>query len=111
MVSSCISDTSVKDILSKINKVFENRVRLAIMSLLMVNETLDFNALKESLDLTDGNLASHAGKLEDNGYLEISKSFVGKKPLTTYKATPQGRKAFEDHLEALETLLRGGKGN
>ena len=100
----------MKDILSKINKVFENRVRLAIMSLLMVNETLDFNSLKESLDLTDGNLASHAGKLEEQGYLEISKSFVGKKTNTTYKATYEGRKAFKAHLDALETLLRGGKG-
>lgn len=109
MVSSCISDTSVKDILAKINKVFENRVRLAIMSLLMVNETLDFNTLKEALDVTDGNLASHAGKLENQGYLVIEKQFVGKKPLTTYTATPAGRKAFEDHLHALETLLRGGK--
>ena len=109
MVSSCTSNTNVKEILAKINKVFENRVRLAIMSLLMVNEELDFNAIKEALALTDGNLASHASKLEAKGYLEIHKQFVGKKPQTSYRATPAGRIAFEDHLQALETLLRGGK--
>lgn len=98
----------MKDILSKLNKVFENRVRLAVMSLLMVNESLDFNGLKEMLDLTDGNLASHAAKLEKEGFMEIRKEFVGKKPHTTYRATIKGRNAFQSHLNALEALLRGG---
>ncbi|MCB9235329.1 MAG: transcriptional regulator [Bacteroidia bacterium] len=97
----------MKDILSKLNKAFENRVRLAIMSLLMVNESLDFNHLKEVLDLTDGNLASHAAKLEAEDFLEIRKEFVGKKPHTTYRATKAGKKAFQEHLDALEQLLKG----
>lgn len=98
----------MKDYLSKINKVFENRVRLAIMSLLMVNESLEFNFLKETLALTDGNLASHIAKLEESGYLLVEKRFVGKKPQTSYKATEAGRKAFGDHLDALEQIIRGG---
>lgn len=101
----------MKEILGKINKVFENRVRLAIMSLLVVNETLDFNALKETLDLTDGNLASHAGKLEKEGYLKVEKQFVGKKPMTTYIATNEGKAAFKEHLDALEALLKLGGGS
>lgn len=98
----------MKDSLSKINKVFENRVRLAIMSLLMVRDELDFNALKTTLDLTDGNLASHANKLESAGYLQIEKRFVGKKPQTSYRATHQGKIAFKDHLDALESIIKGG---
>ena len=98
----------MKDSLSKINKVFENRIRLAIMSLLMVRDRMDFNEMKTTLDLTDGNLASHTAKLEGSGYLEIEKRFVGKKPQTTYRATVAGRKAFRDHLDALEEILKGG---
>lgn len=99
----------MKDSLSKINKVFENRIRLAIMSLLMVRDRMDFNEMKATLDLTDGNLASHTAKLESSGYLEVEKRFVGKKPQTTYRATVTGRKAFRDHLDALEEILKGGK--
>ena len=98
----------MKDLVNRINKAFENRVRLAIMSLLMVNEALDFNSLKELLDLTDGNLASHAATLEEKGYIQIRKEFVGKKTQTTYQATKEGEKAFKDHLDALEQLLKGG---
>lgn len=101
----------MKDFFSGINKVFENRIRLAIMSLLMVNEDMDFNGLKELLDITDGNLASHAAKLEQEGYLQIDKSFVGKKPRTTYSATAAGKKAFETHLTALENIIKGGTEN
>ncbi len=91
----------------KLNKAFENRVRLGIMSLLMVNDSMDFNTLKEMLDLTDGNLASHASALEKEGFLHIKKEFVGKKTLTTYSATKTGMKAFNEHLDALEKLLKG----
>lgn len=76
------------------------------MSLLMVNESLEFNRLKELLELTDGNLASHIAMLEKNQYIEVTKRFVGKKPQTTYSATEVGRKAFTDHLDALEKLLK-----
>ena len=76
------------------------------MSLLMVNDWVEFNVLKENLGATDGNLASHLATLEKNEYIEVSKQFVGKKPQTTYRATLKGRKAFEEHLDALEKLLR-----
>ncbi|HEX2898592.1 MAG TPA: transcriptional regulator [Bacteroidia bacterium] len=99
----------MKEHLDHINKVFENRIRLAIMALLMVTDDIDFNAFKEKLDLTDGNLASHTTKLEECGYVEVFKKFVGKKPHTSYKATAEGKKAFREHLDALERIIRGGQ--
>ena len=90
----------------KLNKAFENRVRLGIMSILMVNDSMDFNTMKEMLDLTDGNLASHVTALEKEGFLHIKKEFSGKKTLTTYSATKTGIKAFNEHLDALEKLLK-----
>lgn len=95
----------MKEILSKLNKVFESRVRLGIMSVLMVNESIDFNSLKELLDITDGNLASHLNTLEKINFIEVKKSFRGRKPNTRYFATPKGRKAFEQHLEILAKLI------
>lgn len=89
-----------------ISKVFESRVRLGIMSVLMVNDKVDFKTLKETLGVTDGNLASHLKALEKEKLIEVSKQFVGRKPNTTYLATARGRKVFEDHLAALEQLLR-----
>lgn len=96
----------MKEILTQLNKEFDHRVRLGIMSILMVDEWVDFNTLKERLDLTDGRLASHIRALEKAGYLEVRKRFIGRKPNTSYRATSGGRKAFEDHLEALEKLLK-----
>jgi DNA-binding HxlR family transcriptional regulator len=90
-----------------INKVFESRIRLGIMSALVVNEKLDFNALKAFLDVTDGNLASHLTALEKLEYIQVNKQFIGKKPNTTYEVTARGKKAFADHLNALEKLIRG----
>lgn len=90
----------------KLHKAFESRVRLGIMSVLMVNESVDFNTLKDLLQVTDGNLASHAAALEKEGFLHIKKEFVGKKTSTTYSATRMGVKAFEDHLDALEKLIK-----
>lgn len=89
-----------------LNKAFESRIRLALMSVLMVNDELDFNTIKETLEVTDGNLASHASALEKAGYIKIRKSFIGKKPNTTYAATRQGKKAFSEHIDALEKLLK-----
>lgn len=89
-----------------LNKEFESRVRLGIMSVLMVKDGADFNEMKQLLEVTDGNLASHSSSLEKAGYIVIKKEFVGKKTKTSYKVTPQGRKAFEDHLSALEALLK-----
>ncbi len=93
----------------KLKKAFESRVRLGIMSVLMVNDSVDFNTLKDLLKITDGNLASHSAALEKEGYIHIKKEFVGKKTSTTYSATKIGVKAFEEHLEALEKLLRNSR--
>jgi DNA-binding MarR family transcriptional regulator len=92
--------------LENYNKAFESRIRLGVMSVLMVNESADFSTLKSLLEVTDGNLASHLKALEENEYVEVSKQFIGRKPNTTYKVTPLGRKAFEEHLKALESLLK-----
>lgn len=96
----------MKDIVSKLNKAFENRIRLGIMSVLMVNETLDFNSLKELLGTSDGNLSSHLSALEKDGLISVSKQFVNRKPNTTYAATDKGRQAFREHLDLLEKLIR-----
>jgi len=96
----------VKNYLQELNKAFESRARLGIMSSLMVNDSITFNALKELLDLTDGNLAGHTRALEQAGYLRVEKSFVGKKPNTRFFITLEGRQAFEQHLEALEKIIR-----
>jgi DNA-binding MarR family transcriptional regulator len=90
-----------------INKAFESRIRLGIMSALAVNDKLDFNALKLFLDVTDGNLASHLTALEKLEYIQVNKQFIGKKPNTSYEATAHGKQAFSDHLNALEKLIRG----
>jgi DNA-binding MarR family transcriptional regulator len=96
----------VKNYFQELNKAFESRARLGIMSSLMVNDSMDFNALKELLELTDGNLAGHTRALEQAGYLRVEKSFIGKKPNTRFFITPEGRQAFELHLEALEKIIR-----
>jgi DNA-binding HxlR family transcriptional regulator len=89
-----------------LDKAFENRVRLQIMSVLVVNERYDFNALKELLDVTDGNLASHLKGLEKEEYVKVNKTFLGRKPNTSYEATEKGKKAFKAHLDALEQLIK-----
>jgi len=101
----------MKDIIQKLNKVFDNHKRLGIMSLLMVNDWVTFKTLKNEVIATDGNLASHLSTLERNKFIEVRKSFVGRKPQTSYAATDVGRKAFEDHLNTLEELLKRGGGS
>lgn len=95
----------MKNPISNLQKVFESRIRLGIMSALMVNDTLDFNALKELLELTDGNLASHLKALEQQEIIVVSKQFIGRKPSTTYTSTGHGKDLFRQHLEALEQLI------
>jgi predicted transcriptional regulator len=96
----------VKKLLVNFNKAFESRVRLGIMSVLMVNESVDFNALKELLNLSDGNLASHIKALEEVNYITVNKQFIGRKPNTTYSASKEGKKAFNAHLKELESLIK-----
>ena len=92
--------------ISKLNKEFESRVRLGIMSVLMVNDWVDFSEMKSLLEITDGNMASHSNALEKANYIEVKKEFVGKKPKTSYRVTQSGRIAFTQHLDALEKLIR-----
>ena len=89
----------------QLNKAFESRVRLGLMSILSVNSWVSYKEIKDLLEVTDGNLASHIQSLEKIKYLEIKKQFIGKKPLTTYKVTKTGKDAFEKHIERLEKLL------
>ncbi|MDN4013816.1 transcriptional regulator [Chryseobacterium gambrini] len=91
--------------INQLNKEFESRVRLGIMSVLMVNDWVDFSEMKSLLEITDGNLASHSNALEKAAYIEVKKEFVGKKPKTSYRVTQNGREAFTEHLNALEKLL------
>ena len=95
----------MKNPISNLQKVFESRIRLGLMSALMVNDNVDFNSLKELLELTDGNLASHLKALEQQEIVVVSKQFVGRKPSTTYRATDLGRNLFRQHLTALEELI------
>ena len=88
-----------------LNKAFDSRVRLGLMSILSVNEWISYKEVKNLLDLTDGNLASHVQALEKINFLEIKKQFIGKKPLTTYRITRIGKNAFKDHISGLEKLI------
>jgi DNA-binding MarR family transcriptional regulator len=99
----------VKISLEQFDKAFENRIRLQVMSVLVANESYDFNSLKELLNVTDGNLASHLKALEKEEYITVTKSFIGRKPNTQYAASPKGREAFRKHLEALENLIKQQK--
>lgn len=96
----------MKNYIADLNKAFESRVRLGIMSILLVNDVVDFGMLKEQLQLTDGNMASHLAALEKAQYITITKKFVGKKPNTTYTVTKEGKKAFNLHIDALEKLIQ-----
>ncbi|MFN3666888.1 MAG: winged helix-turn-helix domain-containing protein [Sediminibacterium sp.] len=92
-----------------LNKVFDSRIRLGIMSAVMVNAEVNFNELKELIEVTDGNLASHLKTLEENNYIKVNKGFIGRKTNTTYAVTKAGEKAFKSHLEALEKMIKGIK--
>lgn len=92
-------------IIDNINKIFDHRIRLGIMSILVVNDDADFNRLKELLDVTDGNLASHIKALEKEAYILVEKQFIGRKPNTSYSATKLGKLEFQKHIHALEKLI------
>lgn len=95
----------MKNPIENLNKVFDSRIRLGIMSSLIVNTTVNFNELKELLDITDGNLASHLKTLEESAFVKVSKGFIGRKTNTTYSITKTGEKAFKQHLDALEKMI------
>ena len=99
----------LKNPITGLNKVFDNRIRLGVMSVLVVNDEISFNDLKQMLEVTDGNLATHLVSLEENGYLKVHKGFIGRKTNTTYSVTKIGEKAFNDHITALENMIKGMK--
>ncbi len=89
-----------------LDKVYDSRIRLGIMSVLMVNDWVDFNSLKELLETTDGNLASHLKALEKSELISVKKQFIGRKPKTTYRTTAKGKISFQSHLDALEKIIK-----
>ena len=93
--------------ISGLNKIFDNRIRLGVMSVLMVNDEMSFNDLKQMMEVTDGNLATHLVTLEESGFIKVHKGFVGRKTNTTYSITKAGQKAFSDHIAALEQMIKG----
>ncbi len=95
--------------IENLNKIFDSRIRMGIMSALMVNTEVNFNELKELLDITDGNLASHIKALEENGAIKVHKGFIGRKTNTTYSVTKAGEKAFSAHIDALEKMIKMSK--
>ena len=96
----------MKNPIENLNKVFDSRIRMGVMSILSVNDGVNFNDLKQLLELTDGNLASHLTNLEENGYIKVHKGFIGRKTNTTYSISKAGEKAFKEHIEALEHMIR-----
>jgi DNA-binding PadR family transcriptional regulator len=99
----------MKNPISGLNKIFDNRIRLGIMSVLIVNEEISFNDLKGMLEATDGNLATHLVNLEENGFIKVHKGFIGRKTNTTYSITKLGEREFKDHVKALEGMIKGIK--
>ena len=95
----------MKNILKDLDKAFESRIRLGIMSALYINKYLNYKELRELLSVTDGNLATHLKSLEIKGYIRYKKEFLDRKPNTKYSATPAGKKAFNKHIKAIEKLL------
>jgi len=96
----------MKNPIEQLNKIFDSRIRIGIMSALMVNDDLNFNDLKALIDVTDGNLATHLKTLEENNYVKVHKGFIGRKTNTTYAVTNTGQKAFRAHLDALEKIIK-----
>jgi len=95
----------MKEIIAHLQKAFDHRIRLGAMSILMVNEWVDFTTLRDNLEVSDGNLSSHMRALEKEDYITIRKQFVGRRPNTSFQATEKGRAAFLDHLGYLEKII------
>jgi DNA-binding HxlR family transcriptional regulator len=89
----------------ELDRLIHERMRLAIVSALAVNQSLSFNELKRLLETTDGNLSVHARKLEEASYIVCTKSFEGRMPRTEYRLSPLGRRALERYLDHMEALI------
>lgn len=90
----------------QLNDIIHSRIRLAIMSVLIAVDEAEFNFLKEKVKTTDGNLSVHLRKLEEAGYIEVRKEFVGRKPVSSYLLSKKGQTAFEAYVESLEKLIK-----
>lgn len=99
----------MKNLFENLDKVLSHSSRLQIMSVLVANDSYDFISLRELLNITDGNLATHIKALEREKYILVNKSFVDRKPSTRYKASEKGRSAFKKHIDALDSLVREQK--
>lgn len=93
--------------LPELNPIIHNRIRLGVLTILASVESASFNFLKEKIETTDGNLSANLTKLEEVGYIQIQKSFKGKRPLTMCEITKKGRAALKDYIKALEVYLNG----
>jgi DNA-binding MarR family transcriptional regulator len=90
----------------KLDRVIHEKGRMAIMSLLAANPELSFTEMRDTLNMTDGNLSMHLKMLQENGYIAVTKSFHDKRPLTTCALTAAGRKAFAEYIDLLEQIVR-----
>ena len=95
---------------AELDRLIHERVRLAIVSALAVNDSLTFNDLKQLLNTTDGNLSVHARKLEEAQYVTCNKYFDGRTPKTEYRLTAAGRRALERYLGHMESVIRAARG-
>ena len=101
---------ALKRVLEELDPILHERGRLAIAAILAAVESLTFTELRDELAMTDGNLSVHLQKLEDKGYVAIAKNFVGRRPQTTCRLTPAGRRAFARYLSHLEAIVQQGRG-
>jgi len=100
-----VGNAKARHVAPSLDRLIHERMRLGIVSALAANESLTFNDLKSLMNTTDGNLSVHARKLEDGGYIACTKSFDGRLPKTEYKLTVAGRRALENYLSHMETLI------
>jgi DNA-binding MarR family transcriptional regulator len=101
----------LKQVFDDLDAVLHERGRLAITSVLAAVDRLTFTELRDQLEMTDGNLSVHLQKLEEKGYVAIAKTFVGRRPQTTCRLTPTGRRAFARYLDHLEAIVQQGRGS
>jgi DNA-binding MarR family transcriptional regulator len=90
----------------KIDDVIHSRIRTAIMAVLIAVDEAEFTFIRDKINATDGNLSVHLKKLEDNKYITVTKKFIDRKPHSLYKITDTGRKAFEDYIKNLESIIK-----
>ncbi len=88
-----------------LDRLIHERVRLGIVAALAADENLSFGDLKTILNTSDGNLSVHARKLDEAGYIKVTKGFTDRKPKTEYRLTAKGRRALEAYLDQMETIL------